>query len=485
VILIRRAALPVLLGLLGAALSCTTHALKEPCPEPHTDETGTFQQTLSRNLDILFMVDDSGSMRALQDKLATSFPAFMNVLEALPLPNVHIAVISSDLGAGKLTSGVVPGCATGGDQGRFQFAPHGDCSAAGLNPGQTFIANINGMANYTGDLPDVFKCIAALGESGCNFEHVFGSVLRSLGADGHGGAPPENIGFLRPDAYLAVIFITNEDDCSAPPDSDVFDPTSRYVSDPLGPLTSYRCNHVGHRCDGQAPPLLSGGALGNCVSAEDGVLLKVADVVAALKGLKTDPSKILVSAIAGPPTPYVVTLSAQPNNDDPAGVWPEVMHSCTAPDGTFADPAVRIFDLVHAFGGNGVFQPICDGSLTPALQQIAQGIATRLGSQCVEGIVLDTNGAPWTGADVPGPDCTVTNHGYNANGDLIDVVAPSCATSDASECWRLEPGTPANGCPGQHVLSFPNRGQRPSHIDTSIACSVSTGSSGKTPGCSR
>ena len=69
----------------------------------------------------------------------------------------------------------------------------------------------------------MFTCIAALGEGGCGFEHTFASVLRALGADGQGSAPFENQGFLRPDAYLAIVLVTNEDDCSATPGVPLFD----------------------------------------------------------------------------------------------------------------------------------------------------------------------------------------------------------------------------------------------------------------------
>ena len=55
----------------------------------------------SGNLDVLFMIDNSSSMTSMQQKLATQIPGFMTALQNLPsgLPNVHIAVVSSDLGA--------------------------------------------------------------------------------------------------------------------------------------------------------------------------------------------------------------------------------------------------------------------------------------------------------------------------------------------------------------------------------------------------
>jgi hypothetical protein len=470
---------------LPALWACTARKLEEPAPAPNKSFVGTFQQTLNRDIDIVFLVDNSFSMEKLQTKLRTNFPAFMNVLKALPLPNVHIAVVSSDLGAGKFDTPAVP-CRHGGDQGKFQFAEKDPavCATAKLNAGQMYLSNVNGNANYSGDIADAFSCIAALGQAGCGFEHVFGSVLRALGADGNGGSPPENAGFLRPEAWLAVILITNEDDCSAPINSGLFDPASKYVSDPLGPLTSYRCNLVGHTCDG-APPAknMTAGPYNTCVSNEDGTLLRVADVVNGLKGLKADPSKILVAAIAGPPKPYIVAddpnganAGMMPTNDDPAGIWPQVGHSCTQPDGTFADPGVRIWQWVQAFAGNGVFESICNASFTPALQRIAEEIGRKLGSQCVEGQVLTADDkAVWQPGNAMGPDCTVTDHNYTMAGQRIDTTVPSCATAPAGAlCWSLEAGNAANGCVGQHVITFKNRDPNAatSHIDSAVACSV-------------
>jgi hypothetical protein len=374
----------------------------------------------NHDLDLLFMIDDSASMAPLQHKLIVNFPAFMAVLKALPLPNVHIAVVSSDLGAGRTGA---PACTdTGGDQGKFQFAPKDAtvCASAQLNAGQTFLSNVNGLANYTGDISDAFSCIAALGQHGCGLEHQFGSVLRALGADGHGGAPAENTGFLRPNAYLGVILVTNEDDCSAPIDSDLFTETSKYVSDPLGPLTSYRCNYVGHLCDGQTLPKSAGGPYQTCVSKEDGVLLRVADVVAALKGLKADPNKILVSALAGPPQPYSVTKTGVANNDDVERMWPEVAHSCTQTDGTYGDPSVRIWQFTQAFAGNGVFESICSPTFTPALQRIAEELGKKV--------------APYQCLAMPGArsDCTFVDHAFDVTGTRTDTPVPACAKNGGS-----------------------------------------------------
>ena len=193
-------------------------------------------------------------MRLAQTNLVSSFPAFPIALKAAPqgVPDLHIAIISSDMGAG---DGSVAGCdTTGGKNGIFQYTPRGTCTATGLDTGATFISDIGGVRNYGGRLENVFTCIAALGEGGCGFEHTFASVLRALGADGRGQAPAENQGFLRPDAYLAIVLVTNEDDCSATPGVPLYDTGSNTdVASQLGPPANFRCNEFGHMCNGMHP----------------------------------------------------------------------------------------------------------------------------------------------------------------------------------------------------------------------------------------
>jgi hypothetical protein len=319
------------------------------------------------------------------------------------------------------------------------------CGDGKLNTGEHFISNVNGQANYAGSLEGTFGCIAALGDTGCGFEHPFGAMLRSLGADGNGGAPAENANFLRPNAHLAVVLLTNEDDCSAPiNDTMFFDPTSRYVSDPRGPLTSYRCNEFGHRCGGKSPPRTMAADLSDkCTSAEDGRLLRVRTVADQLKALKPGtPEMVLVSVIAGPPAPYRVRLGQPTLTDDPAQ-WPSIDHSCSQNDGTFADPGVRLKELTDAFGANGTFQSICSASFMPALEKIAQEIGKKTsGIACLDGV-------PDADPDAPGFQA---DHCQGV--DLLEptgsVPLKSCEETGAvAPCWEL--GPPTAGCPSGAV----------------------------------
>jgi hypothetical protein len=414
-------------------------------------KTYEFHEAINRNVDILVMVDNSLSMKPLQQKLTASFPILTNALQALPggLPNLHLAVISSTMGSGPYGADQIPSCPMGGDRGTFQAMPTGTtCATGNLNPGASFIiANGQGTNNFTGTLSDTFACIAALGDGGCGFEHQFASVLRALGADG-APAPVQNVNFLRRDAYLFVVLLTNEDDCSAPPESTLFDPSSRFVSDPRGPLASYRCNAFGHLCGGQPPPLTPPAMetdLGTCTSAEDGALLKVSDVTARLKALKPDPSKVFVTAIAGPPTPYKVNAAAASLKDDPAGSWPVVTHSCTAADGTFGDPGVRIAKLVDDFGSNGYFQTICNDSFGDALTSIGAQVGRAVGGQtpCLE---------PGTTPS----QCTFVDHTISAAGTRADTPLPSClANGNKAPCWSSETSAVCGGGPLIHFNRAP------------------------------
>jgi len=58
-----------------------------------------------------------------------------------------------------------------------------------------------------------------------------------------------------------------------------------------------------------------------------------------------------------------------------------MLHSCTAPDTSYADPAVRIGAWVQTFGANGLLLPICADSYAPSLERIGQLLNTAVGTQ--------------------------------------------------------------------------------------------------------
>ena len=229
----------------------------------------TLPYATNNKFDILFMIDSSSEMDIAQSTLIKGLPAFMYVLKGLPsgLPDLHIAVVTADLGAG---DGSITGCSANGDEGVFRASPTGACTSTTLQPGATFISDSGGSSpatNFSGpDITTVLQCIAQVGQSGCGFEHQLASVVRALGADGS-APPPQNAGFLRPDAYLAIVMLTNEDDCSAPVNSALYDTalsrTSRLAGRPGRklPLQRIRASLLARRWpQGAAVEVIAGSA---------------------------------------------------------------------------------------------------------------------------------------------------------------------------------------------------------------------------------
>ena len=238
-------------------------------------------------LDILFMVDNSPGMDPKQTALTQSFSQLIQQAQQIPggLPDLHIGVISSDMGAGSESIGLNckrvlgdRGVLYGNDPSNSlaSVAPNADASqgghpqpnGCGLHSGQRWISDIaspNGIGritNYDGTIQDVFTCLAtAVGTAGCGFEHQLQSVRVALNADypeNPKDAPnqinPENIGFVRPGAYLAIVMVTDEDDCSADPDDTFNNEMFLQTQVPVTETASLRCAARGHVCAGQSIP---------------------------------------------------------------------------------------------------------------------------------------------------------------------------------------------------------------------------------------
>ena len=463
------------------ASACGRTQLDAPTPLP----TGsgipvvpTFNESVNSDLDIVFMIDNSGSMREEQDNLGRNFPVFISALEGLPegLPNVHIGVLSSDLGAGRFSGAMVEGCTRpGGDHGVFQAQPRANGGLCRSAPKTGSFITANGAkTNFDGSISDALSCIAALGTGGCGFEHQLGSIQRALGGDA-GGVPAQNAGFLRDDALLAIVIITDEDDCSAPDDTDLFDPGQTLVTDPLGPLDSFRCNEFGHLCDGVPPPrTMEASNLMNCQSNENGKLTRIADFVQFFKSLKASPDDVIVAAITGPVTPYGVELHSVRNRA--AGITenePRIIPSCKSTNGAAA-PAVRIKQFVDAFGVNGTFESICDGDFSPAMARIGDKIAGRIRHQCLEEPPVDRDPAR---AGVQA-NCEV----YEETSTIDGVVRRSIRSCDdvAPPCWRIQPDST---CPGTGSEVVVDRGTVPAAPRTSVTVLCETCKTPKDPRC--
>ena len=359
-----------------------------------------------------------------------------------------------------------------------------------LHQGARFLNTGDGMTppNFDGDIRDAFKCIALLGEDGCGFEAQFKSVMTALYYAATQPDNPDTGGFLRDDAVLAIVMVTNEDDCSVADGSLLFTPAVNSPKDAsgLGASANYRCNEFGHLCGGQPPPhgypqpIPAGGIeLKDCVSAEDtgpknddtildptnqpdpthGHLWPtVKDFAAFIKSLKPSERQndILVAAITGPSGPYRVLSINNPNTNEQN---PQIDHSCileTADPGKpeNADPAIRINQWVKEFGDNGQFFSICALSLQGAMMSIAEKIHQTIGASCL------TTDVAWRDPSkhAEGHDCVVertpsaTSGGSSAGQkpSHLDECQPIVTSADSPEppqnapCFQLLPRS--TGC---------------------------------------
>jgi len=180
-------------------------------------------------------------------------------------------------------------------------------------------------------------------------------------------------------------------------------------------------------------------AYDTCVSNDtDGYLLSTHATADLIKGLKIDPrSQIAVASIQGAPQPYVVHWTAPRATDMSCGKascpWPEITHSCTAPDASVADPGVRTAQFVQEFGDQGLLLSICDGSFGPSLERVAASIGTLVAPFCLEHSFADDPTKPGLQ-----PDCNATLHQRDATSAFVDTPLPACADNGgAAPCWSL------------------------------------------------
>lgn len=153
-------------------------------------------------MDVVFIVDDSGSMAEEQANLSASFPQFAQLLmeyevDGTPL-DFQVAVTSSGRDVDYVIDnmGLQIPMSEDGDNGEFLR-----CNGGGPR----------WLSRATPNLATEFSCRAEVGTDGPGFEMpllMSMTALRERVTDG------TNAGFLREDALLAVVYLTDEDDCS-------------------------------------------------------------------------------------------------------------------------------------------------------------------------------------------------------------------------------------------------------------------------------
>jgi hypothetical protein len=173
-----------------------------------TDETGmadagdAIEEIGCQRVDLLFVIDNSGSMRDEQVNLAAGVPGFIEAMknQLADVDGYHVGVITTDDYEYNQSCPEVEGAlviATGGDDSSEKVCgPYAD--------GHTFMTEND-------DLDTAFACAALVGTDGGSDERPMQTMKAALSEEmnGPGGC---NEGFLRDDALLVVVIITDEED---------------------------------------------------------------------------------------------------------------------------------------------------------------------------------------------------------------------------------------------------------------------------------
>ncbi|MCO4747135.1 MAG: hypothetical protein KC912_20225 [Proteobacteria bacterium] len=153
----------------------------DPTEREETDNVDSVTQPAEFAVDVLWVVDNSCSMDAEQTSLAANFPSFIDAFLAMDGLNYHVGVVSTDMDSNN-------------HSGRLREAD-----------GARWL-DVNSPTPYT-----TFNDMALMGTGGSGDEAGRAAAYAAVTDPLRSGY---NAGFLRDEAALAVIIISDEDDSS-------------------------------------------------------------------------------------------------------------------------------------------------------------------------------------------------------------------------------------------------------------------------------
>ncbi|MEM9457207.1 MAG: hypothetical protein AAGF11_23720 [Myxococcota bacterium] len=359
---------------------------------------GTDSPVTERIVDILFVVDNSGSMGEEQAALGESVGELVSVLDGADPPiDFRIAVTTTDNGNPWCMTSIpdsgalrAVSCLDRSEEFVFEGAVEFDvfdeacqnvCSLPGLVLSDPWIevSNTEGTTNVPGgEVIEAARCILPQGIDGCGFEQPLESMLRTIQRTELANDPA--FGYFRPGALPAVFLVTDEVDCSHDPAHEIiFLPEGNRVfwSDATaGSPSSAACWNAGVACEGRSPYSSCAAAnydeSGNPVSGSpESVLFSIdryvatlterAAYVAAIDGVGQDGSIVWADSLT----------DTQFQSD--FGIGP----GCSGAGGQ-AVPPVRVHDVIEAVSGPGNEWSICAPSYQDAMATFGQEILSRL-----------------------------------------------------------------------------------------------------------
>lgn len=140
--------------------------------------TDVFLQEPASEVDILWVIDNSNSMAEEQERVAQGFESFIDNVESTNI-DFHLGVVSTDMDLDNPTRGQLLG------------------DTPVLTPDDNYVQK--------------FKNMVRVGTDGSDKEKGLSAALEALTEPMVSGA---NAGFLREDAVLSIVFVSDENDCS-------------------------------------------------------------------------------------------------------------------------------------------------------------------------------------------------------------------------------------------------------------------------------
>jgi hypothetical protein len=377
-------------------------------------------------IDFLFVIDNSGSMGSSQAALAGGLDALVTNLEAQENLSYRIGITTTDAGN--------PYCGTtGAEEGRLQLSScrsrQGEFIFTGTPPvdvsqeacldicdledipilptttetdlGLTARPWIEGGAEGTNldgvSVADALRCAMPQGVAGCGFESTLESAYLSLLRSQ--SAADENYGFMRSDAHLVIIFITDEVDCSNNDDfQSIFLPANQggdpdvFWEDPAaGSPTSAVCWNAGVSCTGGPGSYDECHAVNKDVDGNVGVadeqavmhpVARYRDFLLQIEQVKreTANASVFLFGIAGVPVGYPQTpIVFQDADDLPEQTDFGIGTSCTNETDQRASPPLRLLELAETFDNpvsTNMFS-IC-GDIAGTLQPILTSVLAHI-----------------------------------------------------------------------------------------------------------
>ena len=470
---------------LALLAGCNPHPIKEVAVGSVSTPEIPVPLEVDKKVDVLVVIDNSGSMGEEQANLAANFGPFIETLESAGA-DYRIGITTTDLG-GPHCEGASSGgdlqlssclerpedfvyagtdlfdqacaasCAL--DSAALQVEPTAADSSGELAP-RPWIESYAGNSNLGEgvDTLEAFQCFAPQGIGGCGWESPLEATSRAL-ENMQDPSRPEH-GFLRDDALLAVLIITDEVDCSSNPlHEDALFEAETFWGEGASYATSAVCWNAGVACSGDSPyeDCWDQGfdALGQPTTDPTQMMLHpVSSYVAQLEQIAADKlagREVTVSVIAGVPQGYSSGEAEQVFADSPDpefqrlfGIAPGCTNEVDGVEQT-ALPPVRLLSFASAFASAGLAEgtrnvySVCDADYAPALFDIVSGIEVELPPACFPGCALDLE--PDT--DALEYSCEVFERG--AGGDRnVDACVLGAAGWELPEgadlCWYAKTG---------------------------------------------